>query len=250
MLSSMTRAQEPTEKAQETKLQSFFTEATKAYNEANYELAIDYYQTILEEGYESFAVYYNLANAYYKQNQIAYSIFNYEKALLLNPNDSDLIKNLNFAKKMTIDAIPIKKSNGLGEAYKNLINSYSISFWSYWTIGTMVALVLCYITYYFSEKSNLKRICFAGFLIFMASSIFGYANGSLVLSLHEQDRPAIVFETAQVLSEPNNQGIQSFELHEGTKVQVIEYFNDWSHIEISNGESGWLLKSQIKELKE
>ena len=46
-----------------------------------------------------------LGNAYYKLNNIAESIYYFEKAKQLDPNDEDIIINSNFAKNMTIDAI-------------------------------------------------------------------------------------------------------------------------------------------------
>ncbi|MEP2236706.1 MAG: tetratricopeptide repeat protein, partial [Maribacter sp.] len=72
--------------AQNTKL---FEQATVAYNAGEYDKAITYYQDILDNGEHSAAVYYNLGNAYYKLNNIAESIYFYEKALLLSPNDEE-----------------------------------------------------------------------------------------------------------------------------------------------------------------
>ena len=39
-----------------------------------------------------------------------------------------------------------------------------------------------------------------------------------------------------------------FEIHEGTKVEVIENFDmDWLKIKLSNGQIGWIIKNQIKD---
>jgi SH3-like domain-containing protein len=40
-----------------------------------------------------------------------------------------------------------------------------------------------------------------------------------------------------------------FKLHEGTKVQVIENFDDkWLKIMLLDGQTGWIIKNQIKIL--
>ena len=58
----------------------------------------------------------------------------------------------------------------------------------------------------------------------------------------------IVFEeVVEVNFEPNDKSEVLFEIHEGTKVEVIENFDiDWLKIKLSNGQIGWIIKNQIK----
>ena len=58
----------------------------------------------------------------------------------------------------------------------------------------------------------------------------------------------IVFEeVVEVNFEPNDKSEVLFEIHEGTKVEVIENFDmDWLKIKLSNGQTGWVIKNQIK----
>jgi len=53
-----------------------------------------------------------------------------------------------------------------------------------------------------------------------------------------------------VKSNPNSRSEESFRLHEGTKVQVIETYNDWKKIKLSDGKVGWVIAEEIKLLKE
>ena len=53
-------------------------------SEMTFASAIQIYESLLRKG-ESADVYYNLGNSYYKINEIAKAILNYEKALLLQP---------------------------------------------------------------------------------------------------------------------------------------------------------------------
>jgi len=229
---------------------AFFNAATKAYNDSNFELAIDYYEKIIAAGYHSPELYYNLGNVYYKQNEIALSIYYFEKSLLLNPNDQEVIKNLGFAQKMTLDAIPTKEVNGIGKAYLRFIKFQSEDQWGFLCILLIFISVTLYLLYYFANTSLAKRFFFtAAILVFLLSGL-SYLNASLVRKATQKDHPAIVFETAKVLSEPNSNGIEAFELHEGTKVQILESFSNWYKIQIADGQIGWLLQSQIRPLKE
>lgn len=60
-------------------------EAESAYTKEDYKKAIELYEGLLETYGESADIYYNLGNAYYKSNQVAPAILNYERALLLDP---------------------------------------------------------------------------------------------------------------------------------------------------------------------
>ena len=95
-----------------------FSKATEAYNKGRYDEAISYYEQILESGSHSAAVYFNLGNSYYKKNEIAPSIYYYEKALLLEPGDPETLNNLRFAQNMTLDAITPLPQTDLQRFYK------------------------------------------------------------------------------------------------------------------------------------
>jgi len=47
-----------------------------------------------------------------------------------------------------------------------------------------------------------------------------------------------------VRSEPNLRSNELFLLHEGTKLKVLETFQDWIKLELSNGAQGWITKNE------
>ena len=71
-----------------------FYAANKLYNNTKYLEGIEVYENILSEGWESSNLYYNLGNAYFRQNQIGQSIWSYHKALKMDPRNLDLTHNL------------------------------------------------------------------------------------------------------------------------------------------------------------
>ena len=64
-------------------VQQRFNAANSQYNETNYSKAIELYESILDDGFESFPLYYNLGNTYFRQNYIGQSVWAYNKALKL-----------------------------------------------------------------------------------------------------------------------------------------------------------------------
>jgi len=64
-----------------------------------------------------------------------------------------------------------------------------------------------------------------------------------------KNQPAIIFaESTEVKSEPNMGSESAFELHEGTKVQIIGSDQDWVRIELADGKDGWMPVSDLKQL--
>ena len=60
---------------------------------------------------------------------------------------------------------------------------------------------------------------------------------------------AVVFAAqTQVKSAPTNSSEVNFELHEGTKILVLESIDNWRKIKIADGKTGWMQAEDLKEL--
>ena len=131
-----------------------FEVANKYYNQGEFELAIENYESIIKNGEHSAEVYFNLANSYYKTNHIASSIYYYEKALKIKPDDVDIINNLSFAQNMTIDEISVTPKVGFNRIYSNIVNTFSFDGWSKISVLCVFAFVILFLLYYFSHSTN------------------------------------------------------------------------------------------------
>mgnify|MGYP002630084957 FL=1 len=227
-----------------------FKQANDLYNSGYYKEAIGRYDSILASNQHSAELYFNLANCYYKLNEIGPSIFYYEKALQLSPNDSDILNNLGYAQKMTIDAIQEVPESGVSKLLNKTLNRLSVDGWATRCVGLSFLFVILFLGYYLSYSETKKRLFFissCGVLIVLFISL-----GLLFKkdSLDNNTHPAIVFvKEAEVKSEPNLRSETSFTLHEGTKVLVIEDYNDdWLKIKLLNGKTGWMTRSELKAL--
>lgn len=228
-----------------------FDSATVAYNQGNYEKAISYYQEILEDGKHSAALYYNLANCHYKRNEIAPSIYYYEKALLLSPNDAEIKNNLVYAQNMTLDAITPLPQTTLSKFYKQLTGILSFDGWAYLGVVFVVLFVLAYILFYYFQYSTHKRIAFISSLTAIALAVISIFIAFMEYQDFKDDEPAIIFaQEITVKAEPNDRSEVAFVLHEGTKVNVLDAFDNWKKIELSDGQVGWLPDDTLRMLKD
>lgn len=230
---------------------SLFNRASEDYNAGNYEAAADKYLKILDNGAHSAAVYYNLGNCNYKLNRIAPSIYYYEKALMLTPNDPEIESNLAFARNMTLDDIEAIPESGISRIVSRITGLLSFDQWSVAGVVLMLLFVGFYIAYYYLRYASHKRMAFiasiVAFLLSVTSVFFAY----LEYTGYMAEQPAIIFaEEATVKSEPNSRSAEAFLLHEGTKVQVLEGLNDWNKIQLADGTTGWIPKKDLKMLKD
>ena len=231
--------------------ETLFDEANTLYNQGKYGEAIDKYTSILETGNHSPSLYFNLANANYKLNNIAPSIFYYEKALQLAPNDNDIKNNIAFARNMTIDAIDTIPEAGLPKLLNNVTNTFSFDTWAKTAVALVFIFVILFLVYYFAFSSVKKRLAFIGsvaaFILCFVSVLFAFHS----YNLKEIDKPAIVFaQESKVKSEPNVRSEEAFRLHEGTKVQVLDTIGEWRKIKLSDGKIGWVSSNDIKLLND
>lgn len=228
-----------------------FDEATKAYNEGKYNEAIENYNRIIDNGEHSAALYYNLGNAYYKLNKVAPSIYYYEKSLLLDPSDNEVKNNLGFARNMTLDAIEQMPETGFGKIISDVTSFLSFDQWAISAIIFMILFVLGYIAFYFLSYSSQKRVAFIGSMASLVISIISVLIAYLEYSSYNSEQPAIVFENEVIVkSEPNNRSQETFRIHEGTKVFVLDTLSDWNKIKLADGKTGWLPSTNIKLLKD
>ncbi len=230
---------------------ALFNEATEAYNKGDYEKAIENYLQIQKNGKHSVSLYYNLGNAYYKLNKVAPSIYYYEKALLLKPNDPQIKNNLAYSQNMALDAIEELPETGISKIYRQVTTFLSFDQWAYAAVAFMVLFVLAYIAFYYLKYATQKRIAFITSIASLGVVALTITFAYLQYRDFKADQPAIVFaEEVSVRSEPNNRNAEIFKLHEGAKVYVLEELNDWNEIRLTDGKTGWITKESIKLLRD
>ena len=226
-----------------------FSSGINLYNEGKYLEAINQFNLIIENGEHSDALYFNLGNSYYKINDLANSIYYYEKALKLKPNDSDVLNNLSYSQNMLIDKVEKLPTNQVSEFFNLISNTLSIDQWLFFGITLLYFFLGTFLLYYFNNKTKLKKNYFTLSLVFVFLSIIFIFNGVNQFENKKNIVSAIIFKKKiDFRTEPNYRSKVLFNLHEGTKVNVKEELNDWTLIQISDGNKGWVESQSIKKI--
>ena len=227
-----------------------FVKANELYKQEKFQEAIKLYSQIEEElGLISSELYYNLGNCYYKLNKIAPSIYNYEKALLIDPLNEDAQNNLVFARRSTIDNIEELPKSVLQKLDEIFIKKLSYNQWAIVCVVSSILGTLLFLLFYFSSTPLRKRIFFV-----TSMSSFFFLVISLATVYKEYDYAknhieAIVFsEETDIKNAPTTSGDIIFTLHEGTKVYVLDTVDNWKKIRLADGKIGWIQANEIKVL--
>jgi tetratricopeptide repeat protein len=229
--------------------QDNFDKATTLYQKGDYTQAAAVYSSILKSGKESSALYYNLGNTYYKLNNVPESIYYYEKALQLDPENADAKNNLIFANQMKVDAITPLPKTWVRQLSDGIVGLFSAHTWAVLSIIGVFAFVLSFLLYYFVKRTALKRTFFSLMLVFLFFAIGSYTLAHFCHKQVSQTQYAILFDkTVRVFSDANAYSSEVMQLHEGTKVEIIEDAKDWVKIRLVNGKTGWTKVGSLKKL--
>jgi len=229
--------------AQEDLLQ----QAVDAYSKGAYREAVVLYDSILSNKGEAAEIYYNIGNCYYKLNQPAPAILNYERALLLDPGNGDIRFNLEMTKLKTVDRIEPIEEFFLSEWISSLQNSLGTNEWAWFGVVMFLLFIGCLFLFFFSRKIILKKVGFYAGLILVilivGSNIFSYKQKK---KLTDRNTAIVLSSTVTIKSSPDNSGTDLFLLHEGTKVIIKDKLGDWSEIVIADGNTGWIRTEEIE----
>lgn len=211
------------------------------YSKQQYKQSASTYEKILQSGNTSYALYYNLGNAYYKSEQLGKAIYYYELAKKLNPNDDDIKNNLKLANSKIIDKIESKENFFAGVIKSELYTLFSTNGWASVTIVLLALGLGAFLLFFASGNLLLKR---SGFLLGAICIILFFVSFSIGFAaqrdLNKKTQAIVTSQVVQVLNAPTSGGKAKFSLHEGTKLNVLSTNNDWTSVQLANGNEGWI----------
>ena len=232
--------------AQTEKYEQLFAQGNEAYIAERYDEAITYFQTILAEGVHSAELYLNLGNAYLKNKNTAASILYYERGLLINPGNERILNNLTFAENQRLDKIdPLPLP--LGQRVVNSLFAFiPLKAWG----AISIVLGALGLSLYLVYRLKKRKMWWRSSITFYLLSLTLYGLTFKAKTLMENNTSAIVFEPrVLVLTEPKQEAPVIFELHEGTKVQVLGNFQEFTEVRLANGQTGWMKDRELRKIK-
>ncbi len=235
--------------SQTDSLYSLVEKGNKAYTESEFEKAIDSYEQLIKLGYSAAELYYNLGNSYYRMRDYKSAILNYERALLLAPDDEDIINNLEFSKNHIQDRIEEIPEFFLLRWSNKFVSVFASKTWAIISILSFIVLLTFVILFLFSRAIFIRKLAFTlSILILIFSSLSFYAAYKQNKKQTNHNEAIVFGLSVTVKSAPTSNGTDLFIIHEGLKVKILDSTEGWKEIRLSDGKIGWLPEDAIVEI--
>ncbi len=213
-----------------------FQKANEAYQSGNFAQAKDLYEQILQQGLGSFALYYDLGNAYYRLGQLGKSRLWFERAQRLDPGDEDVRYNLKLIRSQIQDDAE--------SPLRLLETSAGLLGWVFLAANLFFFAVLAAGLFSRSEWIWWGR--------WIAGLFFLCALGLFVLAKTQGRTPAaIVLEPrVEVRAGPGEDFRVGFVVPEGQKVVVFQDASSgWREIGVpARGLKGWARREAVEPI--
>jgi tetratricopeptide (TPR) repeat protein len=228
---------------------AMFKKGNNLYQKANYKEAAATYQKMVDDGYQSATLYFNLGNAYYKNGDIAPAILYYEKAHRLSPGDEDIRINIQFANSKTTDKIEAVPEFFITKWWTGFILAFSANTLAVFSVLLFLAASGLLILYRFSGSVGVKKGAFYSALILVLLGIGTIFISGRQAAYFEAHHDGIIFNSSvNVKNAPANTAKNAFVLHEGTKVNILDKNSAWVKIKLTNGNEGWVSAADLREI--
>lgn len=237
-------------------------QADSAYMSDDFSVAVALYrQAITDEG-PSAKLYYNLGNSYYRIGKTGEAVLAYERALRLDPTDTDVRHNLEFVNSRLTDR-PGERGTFIGNALDAVATAASPNTWA-WVTFTLFALTAAsLLVYLFLDNVTIRKIGFFGGLVTLICCCAGLSISLRAASIAGDGSVAIVTAPSTILSTvprtPGDRSQEAMLLHEGTRVSIIDSVASrsaidsvrtvWYDVEVDNAHRAWINAADVTKVK-
>ena len=232
--------------------------ADSAYNETAYTEALNLYNQALDSIGASTHLYYNIGNTYYRLGDLGRAVLWYERALQLDPTNSDARDNLTFVNTRITDK-PANDRLLLARIYDRMVNAAHPNSWAWITFALFTVTVIAFAGYLVTRQIIARKVCFFGgglvlilTLIALSLTLTGASRSS------KHDYAIITSPSAQLSTAPRESvdaDTQAFLLHEGTKVEVVDSVipstpgaTRWYEVKVAGSAHAWINGNDMERI--
>lgn len=234
-------------------------QADSAYNKENYRQAIALYEQSIAADGPSSVLYYNLGNAYYRNDNLGRAVLSYERALKLNPTNKDARQNLEFVKSKIQDR-PEDDTPFFASMHRAIRSAMTANAWAWTALAIFILLAGAVALYLFTNSVVLRKTGFFGAIVLLV--IFAYIIGVAVdaaATARSHEEAVVVVPSTQLSSAPRqarSSADKVVSIHEGTRVEIVDSVATpddpvsprWYEVKINNGTQAWLRASDVERI--
>ena len=221
--------------------------AAQEYDVGDYHGAVESYTKLIERGFVSPELYYNLGNSYFKSGSLGASIWAYRRALKLDPGMDQAKANLSYVREYNIDRIVVKSGGFVIDIWNFLTGLFSANGYilifalAWWLLGFLLAyLILKPNTTLWPQYLLMLIVAVAIFMA--AASITRVRNDRLI-------RWGVLTAPSADIREGPGEDFEKIEVgHDGLEFRILGGREKSYLIELNNGLKGWVVTEAVLEI--
>jgi len=217
-----------------------------AYRNGQYDLAIQEFESILSNNWDSPELYYNLGNAFYRVGNTAGAVWAFESCLKLSPTHEDAQYNLKLTNLKVIDRMNLPEPPIYLKWYLSIKEQFTPSTWINISLFILLIFSIIITTSRMTSLLMLQNLGGSVIVLFFISLFFTMHSIWMDNSLNL----GVIFATkVGAHSEPNSFSTRLFFVHEGLRVSINQTTDEWVEIELLDGKTGWIENNQIRLIR-
>lgn len=222
-----------------------FYNANIACKAGDYDKAIHGYENIINRGFTSGELYYNIANCYLEKRDIGRAILNYKRSMLFMPRDSALLINYRYALSQMKQRDAARKEPYLVMKLREMSALFTVKEVIFIFLGLYyIAAILIIFRKLAGARNLLLRLADIILVLIVIVSAIPLAE-----KISETEREVVVIsKTADAKLEPLNNAPSIFPLYEGMKAYIVKSKKGWYKIKKPDGRIGWVIAADLDKV--
>lgn len=242
-------------------------DAAKAYGDGDYAGAITCYEQLQHDRGTSSELLFNLGQAYTRAGNLGQAMLCYQRALRLNPSNSEVLDNIRYVESKVQDAnqseLKGKKMSVIPEApsfftsIKNYITRrHTSNGWAIWSGVTFVLFCICVALYVFADMVMVRKIGFFGGFSMLGLSIVFLIFAFMAAGAASNINEGVITEyKIELRADPSTSAkIVTSPLTQGTIMQIMDTEEDrngkpeWYKVRLNNDYVGWIRNDSFEPI--
>jgi tetratricopeptide (TPR) repeat protein len=210
-----------------------FAKANQDYAAGNFRDAIAGYESLVQSGETSAAVFYDLGNAYFRAGDSGQAILNYQRALALESHHPEADANLRLvrdkARALELKHSPTERITLQGTA-KQYTLALAIAFW----IGLFSLAGICF------ARRRSPALIGALILSLLVLGCAGFGLYSAETGSEGRDLAIVVAKGTEARLATADSSGTVLALPPGSEVKILSTRGDWIYAALPNELRGWI----------
>ncbi|MCP4686296.1 MAG: tetratricopeptide repeat protein [bacterium] len=221
-----------------------FRQGNELFEAKQYDSAVAVYGDVVGKGLESAPLYFNLGNAYFRNGDLGRAILYYHKARRLDPDDEDIVGNLEFARRFTSVQMEGVKLNPISSLFGAIVEPYDLNFLAWVTSGFFILLfVLLTMRFGLNVRGLVVRSGLTVALIVVVTlsllTTVKYDND------YRTPMAVVIAQEAVVRTGPSLLSDKELDAVPGLVVEILDETGEFYNVLFENKRRGWIEKDLV-----